>query len=233
MAQETDTEGMALDGAGQAVAGDAPCAPAAVPAVPAVPAFPTFPPAPTAPAAPTPVPSRRGPRIGQLQASFRLCGGVDATTARAIEQLVAGRGFSARLVGRPDGCADLTIAVQPSNRQPRAAPEQQPQCGDGIDQRRARGSGLRSTSSPRTALPRSHSQLTRTDHFAGNDSWASRPRQRGMKRTAGGARSARSSPVSGRAVARAFRSPLLAQQAHALVVALTAWPSSLRPCADT
>lgn len=46
-----------------------------------------------------------------LRATFRLCGTADAQAARAIEQLVAGRGFTARLVSVRDGCADLTIDV--------------------------------------------------------------------------------------------------------------------------
>ena len=51
---------------------------------------------------------------GNLQASFRLCGGSDPSTARAIEQLIAGRSFSASLNGRPaDNCADLNIQVAP------------------------------------------------------------------------------------------------------------------------
>ena len=45
------------------------------------------------------------------QATFHLCGQADAQTARAIEQLIGGRPFSARLVSRADGCADLTISV--------------------------------------------------------------------------------------------------------------------------
>jgi hypothetical protein len=49
-----------------------------------------------------------------LQASFRLCGGSDAPTARALEQLIAGRSFSASLNSRSaDTCADLTIHVAP------------------------------------------------------------------------------------------------------------------------
>jgi hypothetical protein len=70
---------------------------------------------PAVPAVPTQVPADAGNANGQLQATFRLCGGADAATARAIEQLVAGRGFSARLTGRADGCVDLAIAVQPSS----------------------------------------------------------------------------------------------------------------------
>jgi hypothetical protein len=40
--------------------------------------------------------------------TFHLCG-ADAGIARSIEQLIAGRGFSAMLSARGDGCADLTI----------------------------------------------------------------------------------------------------------------------------
>jgi len=55
-------------------------------------------------------------------ATFRLCGTSDPAAERAIEQAVAGRAFNAILVGRPDGCADLTIeatspaAVNPGSR---------------------------------------------------------------------------------------------------------------------
>jgi len=42
------------------------------------------------------------------EGSFHLCGPNDQV-ARAIEQLVAGRGFSASVSTRGDGCADLTI----------------------------------------------------------------------------------------------------------------------------
>lgn len=49
-----------------------------------------------------------------LRATFRLCGTADAQAARAIEQLVGGRGFNARLISLPDGCADLTIDVNSS-----------------------------------------------------------------------------------------------------------------------
>jgi len=45
------------------------------------------------------------------EATFRLCGSADPQAERAIEQLVAGRNFRARLTSRPDGCADLTISV--------------------------------------------------------------------------------------------------------------------------
>jgi hypothetical protein len=51
-----------------------------------------------------------------LQASFRLCGGSDPPTARAIEQLIAGRSFSASLNSRSaDNCADLSIHVSPQS----------------------------------------------------------------------------------------------------------------------
>ena len=45
--------------------------------------------------------------------TFRLCSPPDPQVARAIEQLIAGRSFSASLVARSAGCAELTIAVQP------------------------------------------------------------------------------------------------------------------------
>jgi hypothetical protein len=48
------------------------------------------------------------------QAAFRLCEGASAQAARSIEQLIAGRGFSARLSSREDGCAELLIEVRPS-----------------------------------------------------------------------------------------------------------------------
>ncbi len=56
----------------------------------------------------TPPPAAAAP--GANEGSFRLCG-PDPAVARAIEQLVAGRGFSASLFSRGDGCADLTIRV--------------------------------------------------------------------------------------------------------------------------
>jgi hypothetical protein len=59
----------------------------------------------TAAAAPGPDLSSGGPT---QEGSFHLCG-PDAQVARAIEQLVAGRGFSASLSTRGDGCADLNI----------------------------------------------------------------------------------------------------------------------------
>ncbi|MDQ3701307.1 MAG: hypothetical protein M3442_10340, partial [Chloroflexota bacterium] len=59
---------------------------------------------------PTPVPSLVPGPVGAGQATFRLCS-ADGQAARAIEQLIAGRSFSATLVGLRDGCADLTISV--------------------------------------------------------------------------------------------------------------------------
>src|SRR4051794_38285077 len=41
--------------------------------------------------------------------TFHLCAGSDPQLEQQIEQAVAGRPFSATLVGRPDGCGDLTI----------------------------------------------------------------------------------------------------------------------------
>jgi hypothetical protein len=42
------------------------------------------------------------------EGSFHLCG-PDTQVARSVEQLIGGRGFSATLSTRSDGCADLTI----------------------------------------------------------------------------------------------------------------------------
>jgi len=50
---------------------------------------------------------------GAQSGTFRLCGGDEQTTAHAIEQLIAGHGFSASLSAKGDGCADLTIRVSP------------------------------------------------------------------------------------------------------------------------
>jgi hypothetical protein len=70
-------------------------------------AAPCPPAAPSAALAPAPVaPSASAPTTPE--ASFRLCG-ADAQAARAIEQLVAGRSFSASAVSRGDGCVDLTV----------------------------------------------------------------------------------------------------------------------------
>jgi hypothetical protein len=55
---------------------------------------------------PTPLPA--APAGSTSQAAFHLCG-PDASAAQAIEQLIAGRSFSANLTTTADGCADLTV----------------------------------------------------------------------------------------------------------------------------
>jgi hypothetical protein len=70
--------------------------------------------APAATPGPTSTPAS-APSQSPLHGSFRLCGATDPQTERAIEQLIAGRGFSAQLVTRSDGCADLTIDVSPAS----------------------------------------------------------------------------------------------------------------------
>jgi hypothetical protein len=62
-------------------------------------------------AAQAPAPS--APASGQ-SATFHLCG-ADAGTAHAIEQLIAGRPFSANLSAQGDGCADLLVRVTSSS----------------------------------------------------------------------------------------------------------------------
>jgi hypothetical protein len=62
---------------------------------------------------PTPLPPATTPAqpadsSGTSQGSFHLCG-PDASAAQAIEQLIAGRSFSASLNSTGDGCADLSI----------------------------------------------------------------------------------------------------------------------------
>ncbi len=72
------------------------------------------PPTPSAPSPVPPFPQGATPDAatsGPTQATFRLCGTGDSQAARSIEQLVAGRPFSATLVGLRDGCAELTITV--------------------------------------------------------------------------------------------------------------------------
>jgi hypothetical protein len=59
-------------------------------------------------APPTPIPTLA------TEGSFRLCG-ADPAAERAIEQLVAGRGFSTTLTSRADGCADLLVRVNPQS----------------------------------------------------------------------------------------------------------------------
>jgi hypothetical protein len=44
------------------------------------------------------------------EARYRLCG-ADQDIARAIEQLIAGRGFSTSLMSRGDGCAELIVRI--------------------------------------------------------------------------------------------------------------------------
>jgi hypothetical protein len=70
-----------------------------------------LPPAMTQPAPPVPV---APPNIAGQEGNFHVCG-TDAQAAQAIEQLIAGRGFSARLTSRGDGCADLAIKVASSD----------------------------------------------------------------------------------------------------------------------
>jgi hypothetical protein len=87
-----------------------PCPPppaaAAVPALVAT-LLPTPPPAPPAPQVPS---ASAGAATGSQssQGSFHLCG-PDASAAQAIEQLIAGRSFSASLNTTADGCADLIV----------------------------------------------------------------------------------------------------------------------------
>jgi hypothetical protein len=86
----SDDTGVADDASAQSV----PCV-APLPTQVAIPAVPNVAPAP-ADSADT--------------GTFRLCG-PDPSVAQAIEQLIAGRSFSASLSARGDGCADLTIRV--------------------------------------------------------------------------------------------------------------------------
>lgn len=72
---------------------------------------PTIPPAIVQLIPPTPTPEA-APAAAAQQGSFRICGS-DPQTAHAVEQLIAGRGFSASLTAHGDGCADLTIRVSP------------------------------------------------------------------------------------------------------------------------
>lgn len=54
-----------------------------------------------------------GPSANGGANTFRLCTPPDPQIARAIEQLIAGRSFSATLVARNADCPELTIAVSP------------------------------------------------------------------------------------------------------------------------
>ena len=88
----------------------APCLPipAAIQTLTPMTSFLTPVPNPAPAVAPTPVPN-----ASAQTGSFRLCGGDQQNTAHAIEQLIAGHGFSASLSSTGDGCADLTIRVSP------------------------------------------------------------------------------------------------------------------------
>ncbi len=46
-------------------------------------------------------------------ATFHICSPAEQQTERAIEDFIAGRVFMTVQIGRPDGCADLTIVVFP------------------------------------------------------------------------------------------------------------------------
>ncbi len=74
---------------------------------------PTPSPAPATNASGSIAPSPANPTA--LEQTFRLCGSAAPDTQRAIEQLIAGRSFSATLVSRSDGCADLTVTVSPDS----------------------------------------------------------------------------------------------------------------------
>jgi hypothetical protein len=65
----------------------------------------------TTPDVAAPVPPAPAPNQNQ-QATFHLCG-PDPQSERAIAQLIAGHTFSASVSARGDGCADLTIRVNP------------------------------------------------------------------------------------------------------------------------
>lgn len=66
----------------------------------------------------TPSPRPSAATQSDAAGTFRLCGGPEPETERAIEQLISGRNFRARLTSEADGCAHLTITVppQPSTR---------------------------------------------------------------------------------------------------------------------
>ncbi len=79
-----------------------------------IPPFPTFPAFPTLPVVPdaTATAATTTPSADALQMTILLCAGSDAlSTERAIEQLIAGRSFGTTLIGRNDGCAQLTVRV--------------------------------------------------------------------------------------------------------------------------
>ena len=60
------------------------------------------------PPLPTPVPAASAAAPSASEGAFHICGS-DPQAEQAIGQLIAGRGFSAMLSARGDGCADLTI----------------------------------------------------------------------------------------------------------------------------
>jgi hypothetical protein len=61
--------------------------------------------------APTTPSATAAPSGQAVQATFHLCSGTADQAERSIEQLIAGRAFSATLTGQQDGCADLLVAV--------------------------------------------------------------------------------------------------------------------------
>jgi hypothetical protein len=63
-------------------------------------------------APPMPAPSLPAPpaTAGGNEGTFHICGS-DPAAESAIEQLVAGRGLSASIAARGDGCADLVVRV--------------------------------------------------------------------------------------------------------------------------
>lgn len=67
-------------------------------------------------ATPPPFPTMQAaenPSVGQNenQKIYQLCGQDDSGLARAIEQFIAGRGFSAQLISRSGACPNLTITI--------------------------------------------------------------------------------------------------------------------------
>ena len=73
----------------------------------------TIPCLPVAPLVVTPAP-QPDTSSATSNGAFHLCG-PDPQAASAIEQLIGGRGFSASLSARGDGCADLTIQANPQS----------------------------------------------------------------------------------------------------------------------
>jgi hypothetical protein len=101
--QTTDDTTLAIDTDTTITANDTAAENAPCPTVP--PAVAQLVPTVIAQLVPTPV----TPTVGSDQSgTFHICG-PDPQTERAIEQLVAGRGFSSTLSARGDGCADLIV----------------------------------------------------------------------------------------------------------------------------